>query len=118
MSKQTFRLKPEHIKLLQKSYIDWWGAEAGSAVIDCKRPYGNGDHLKDMCEILNIKRKLDVRQTAESGDVYYDEKQEESLLDLHRQTEGALEVILRSKSFKPGLYEADVDEKNWKWVKK
>lgn len=118
MSKQSFRLKLEHIKLLQNSYIDWRPAEAGSAVIDSKRPYGNSDHLKDMCEILGTKRKLDIKQTESSGDVCYDEKQDEELLSLHRQTESALKVILKSKSFKPGLYEADRDEDNWKWVKK
>ena len=118
MAYQTFKLKKEHVLLLQHSYIDWWCAEAGSAAINCKRPYGNSDHLKDMCEILGVKRKLDLDKTEAEGEIVYDEKQEEWLESLHRETESALKIILKTKSFKPGLYQADRDDDNWKLVKK
>jgi hypothetical protein len=108
----------EHIKLLQSSYFDFWNSECGGIHQDTRRPYGNSDHLKDICEILKIDRKLDVGASKATEDICWDGKQEKELEQFHRELPVALTIILKTKSFKPGLYQADRDEENWKWVKK
>lgn len=115
---QTFRLKKEHILLLKSSRFDWWDDECGGIVEDRRRPYGNSDHIRDIAEILGIKQKLDVGKSEAENELIYDEEQEQELLQLHRETEMALKIILTTKSFKPGLYQADRDDENWKWVRK
>ncbi len=55
MDKKQFTLKPEHVKLLRRMYVDWDDCEFGAPEIDPEQPYGNSDVEQDMIEILGLK---------------------------------------------------------------
>lgn len=98
---RQFTLTEQHIKLLQCSYVDWNDACTGAAAIDPKRPYGNSGYsqiAKDIAEILEIE----IKEDEEMG---VDRDQQAELLELHRETSTALQVILSCGKFEPGVYE-------------
>jgi len=128
-SKEQFELKEEHIKLLSKAYVDWDDCEIGAPCIDPKRPYGNSDLFRDMIEILGgeevssdvykIKLYEKIHIIDFENDDIYEERGEElrNILEkLHRELKDALQIILRTKSFKPGLYQCDKYDINWELV--
>lgn len=91
----TFELKPEHVALLRRAYVGWQNCETGAPEIDPKRPYGNSSVPPDVWEIVN-GRELERELTM---------PEEKAMYDLHRQTETALQVVLATGSFEPGVYE-------------
>lgn len=92
---RRFTLRKEHIELLRHVYVEWQDCETGAPAIDPKRPYGNSDVANDVARILSLE-DLSGREG--------DENRREQLLTLHRETATALEVVLRTGSFEPGLY--------------
>lgn len=95
---KTFNLLPEHITLLRNSYTSWGDCEFGAAGIDPKRPYGNSDVIVDMYELLYPEEK--------GSDGNYDSDTIAWLEQLHKETETALQIVLRTGKFKPGKYQA------------
>lgn len=96
MRKTSFHLTPDHITLLRNSFVTWDSYEPGAASIDAKRPYGNKTVAKDIARLLNIPWDAD----NPPGDDIQDK-----LVKLHRETEIALQIVLTTGSFVPGLYE-------------
>jgi hypothetical protein len=98
VSEQTFELTPELVKLLRASVVDdqFMGYEYGAAAINPKRPYGNSSVLRGVAEILGLP-------TNEDGDPLGEAWTRAHLL--HQQTPLALQVVLSTGSFEPGLYE-------------
>jgi hypothetical protein len=93
-----FTLTQQHIDLVSNMYVDYNDhTETGAPYIDPKRPYGNSDVPGDIADILDIPIIED--------DGYMDPKQESELLALHRETETALQIILKCKTFEPGVFE-------------
>lgn len=91
-----FLLTPQHIALLRKASVVWDECECGAPAIDCKRPYGNSDYLCDVAKVVGLE-----------PDGTWDNWNEENLgmmARLHRETETALQVVLSSGSFEPGMY--------------
>jgi len=130
---KKFELKPEHIKLAERMYVGWNDCEFGAPEIDPKRPYGNGDVHQDMLEILGLetvkdgiyKFQLGEREWLLKGEdefnIYIiDGADEEALIDeldkLHQEMQTALQVILSTKTFEPGTYEAEPYSSTWKRV--
>lgn len=113
MEKRTFTITDEHIKLIRNFWVGWQDTETGAPEIDPKRPYGNSSVYEDIHEILtgesvgctNSKRE---ELTEEEIDRY---------IKLHRETEVALQIILRTGKFKSGKYECDRYDSNWKEIK-
>lgn len=99
--KETFLLKEEHIKLLSRCYVQWQDCEAGAPEIDPKRPYGNSSVASDVAEILG----LELSNEDEDGTEWDNNEAFEEALRFHRETETALQIILSTKTFKPGWYE-------------
>lgn len=99
---KTFTLTDQHITLLRNAYICWEDCETGAPAIDCKRPYGNSNVVGDIVEILGWKEDLgeDLSDT-----------QRAQILAMHYETETALQCILTSGSFEPGVF----DYVDWKW---
>jgi hypothetical protein len=104
-----FELKKEHILLLQRAYIGWFDCEAGAPYINCKRPYGNGYVEGDVAEILGWK------QATEEG---LSRQQENDAMKWHYETEIALQIILKTKSFKPGVYVRTEKYDTTSWIRK
>lgn len=87
-----FELTEQHIKLLRSSCVEWGDGEWGAACIDGKRPYGNSDLAQDMAQ------KLGMDEHAITED------DEARLLELHRQTMTALQIVLVTGAFRAGRY--------------
>jgi len=112
--KKTFELKEEHLKLLQNTYIRWDDCEYGAPAIDSKRPFGNSGRytiILEMAETLGIKTFKDVE-----GYDTVTEEQAEYLETLWGETQTALQIILRNRTFKPGVFEATGYSVDWKRV--
>lgn len=109
---KVFRLTEDHIKLLRASYVRWWGAEFGAACIDPKRPYGSsGGYLQEIARIIGM---TPVTVKSDDGPIYTDE-QEEYCLEVHQETPVALQIILLTGEFRPGVYkrESEYDSREW-----
>lgn len=108
MAIKQFRVLPEHCILLQNAYVRWNDCETGAPCIDPKRPYGNSDVTSDVARILN----------PELGEADLSDEQEHYYLNLHQETQQALEIILQSGVMMPGLYQRDtsVYRSKWQWV--
>lgn len=88
MSDERFHFTPQHMKLLQRMYVEWEEGEAGGPAISPKRPYGNSDVAYDVAEILGIPV---IERGPGTG---MDDDQEVKLMVLHRETEVALQIVL------------------------
>lgn len=99
MKGQRFTVREEHIKLLRRAYVQWQDCEFGAPEIDPKRPYGNSGVISDIAEILAIKPAKCCDHEQE-----FSREQEETLTELHRGTEQALQILCRLGSLEPGEY--------------
>jgi hypothetical protein len=110
-----FVLTEDHLKLIGRMYVGWSDVEYGAPEINPNRPYGNSMVEYDIAEILGWGIP------DEDSDHYTDEALE-ALQDraekIHKETQTALQIILCTKSFEPGLYikEDRYDDRSWKRV--
>lgn len=109
---RRFRLTEAHLKLLRRVNVNWCGDEFGAPCIDPKRPYGNSDAIRDIHEILGGSRE-DGEKWNEEGWPEYVQFRYESL---HKATEIALQIVLATRSFVAGNYEADDYVDNWRLI--
>ena len=112
MKIQKFTLTKDHIKLLRRFQVGWQDCETGAPEIDPKRPYGNSDVENDIHEIL-------TGETIGCTDSKRDElteKETDKYSKLHREMGNALQIVLATGSFKPGNYEADEYDSDWRLV--
>lgn len=107
---QTFEIKEDHLKLLQKFYVYWDSCEYGAPAVDCKRPYGNSYVEHDIANILGWKLNEDEELT---------EEQEGLARILHRETQTALQICLSLQNFETGVYEKKdkYNDRSWKKIK-
>jgi hypothetical protein len=112
MTTATFTITEEHLKLLKHMYVRWDDCEFGAPAIDSKRPYGNGDVIGDMHEILT-GQFLD-----EEDEDYYDYigELENKYTKLHEQMETVLQICLATLSFETGFYIREGYGLNWRKV--
>lgn len=109
---QTFELKKEHLDLLKKAYVGYNDyCEYGAPCIDPKRPYGNSDVEKDIAEIL----QWGIKEDEELSD-----SQMEEAYKLHKETQIALQIVLRNigKEIKLGTYTSEDYGVKWKYKDK
>lgn len=99
--------------MLLNAMWDYENCEWGAPAANCKRPYGNSGYLV----YYDINEALDFPFDAYDGD--FDDHDKAAMDELHRGTVQALEVILQTRSFKPGMYVArDVTgytKNQWEW---
>jgi hypothetical protein len=111
MRVKTFDLTDELLTLLSNSWVNVRLSEAewGAAEIDPKRPYGNGDIVEDICKLLGLPFD------EEDGPSGFDRNQ---ALSLHAKTPIALQIVLSTRSFVPGVYQLkDGYGKDWEFVR-
>jgi phosphoserine phosphatase len=94
---RTFILTDEHVTLLRHLNVD--SVVDRAPQIDSRRPYGNGDYIKDMAELLGVE----MIETWDEEMVIL-KKDGERLEKLHQSLGWALQVVLASGSFTPGVY--------------
>lgn len=104
-----FRLTENHIKLLNHMCVYFEDeAYSGAPAVDIKRPYGNRSVAHDIFRIINGK---------EWGDDKMPVGVREELIDFHRETATALQVVLDTMSFQPGVYEKLPYGIRWRIIK-
>lgn len=107
-------MKKEHLKLLRETCVGWNDCEFGAPEIDPKRPYGNSGVYGDIAEILGISNKCPHCGHETEG---FTEEQKELMDKLHKETETALQLLLKYGKIELGVYEADDYKRDWKRVK-
>ena len=103
-----FTITQQHIDLLQNAYLRWEDCEFGAPAIDPKRPYGNSYVYGDIAEILNIK--------PQGEDNSFTDEQQETMLQLHKETLTALIIFLSTGVIKPGTYQ--YQDNSWQYQNK
>lgn len=104
-----FTLTAEHVTLLRNTSVSWNDLEVGAPTIDPKRPYGNGDHITDICRILGWPKEGD-----NGHEPCWSSTQRKRARVLHGDLETALQVVLAAGSFEPGLYGCTDYMRNWR----
>lgn len=97
---EFFVLTSEHIKLLRRLTVYWRINRDGysAPTVDVVRPYGNSDVHGDIAEILGLPQP-----DWDAGETFSPDQT--ILMDaFHRETEFALQVVLQTGQFQPGLY--------------
>ena len=116
MAKEKFTVTEEHIKLLKNSYISWNDGEFGAAGINTKKPYGNGNVLSDLAELLDIPNN----KRHEDDDAYYKPQDLERIENVHREIETVLQILVTNctDGLKTGTYIKDEYGVSWKFFRK
>ena len=107
-----FELTEEHLKLLQRMYVGWQWCETGAPEIDPKRPYGNSAVEADIAEILGFEL-FDYDEDEDYGE--YNEEALQRAEKLHLETMIALQIVLKTQSFEPGMYRRTVKYNTTSW---
>jgi len=102
--KRYFELKQEHVALLRRANVVRYAT--GSVGLDGKRPFGNSDVERDICEILGWP-------VGEDGCTEEQIKQAEAI---HVELKDALSVVLVTADFILGDYETDRYMDDWRRV--
>ena len=87
MKQKKFTIKEQHIKLLNKMYINWQDCEFGAPAVDCKRPYGDSMVYNDLAEALGYEQDEDYD---------YNTQQEDLMNKLHAEMETVLQILVRN----------------------
>ena len=105
-----FELTEDHVRLIRRFNI-WWddGAYEGSPAVDAKRPFGNGDWVSDVAEIIGLKKV-----EADDGETYWPKGTRSKCETLYKELDKALQVVLAAGSFEPGTYVSDSYRDNWR----
>ncbi|MEK8217207.1 hypothetical protein [Paenibacillus sp. FSL L8-0463] len=98
MEDRKFKVEEDHIQLLKNMRVTWNDLCFGSPTVDPKRPYGSTTVIEDMAKMLNIGI------VDKDGEIQLTDLQEKKLLNLHKETETVLEILLYNCSIKPGVY--------------
>lgn len=107
---REFRVTAQHIALIRRMVIGWdETCYEGAPAVDLKRPYGNSDVLHDVAHILGYAERSD-------SDGAWRELYETELRAIHRETETALQCVLATGSFEPGLYRAERWSRRWQRI--
>lgn len=108
-----FTVTGTHLELLRNTCVWWNHAEFGAPGIDPKKPYGNGDVLRDIARILGVP---DSEWLIDPGDDYEgpEPDAEAGFLRLHAETGIVLQIVLAAGQFQPGRYVRDPYRTNWR----
>ena len=85
--------------------VNWQGDEYGAPEINPKRPYGNSD-VEDDIHYLLFAEYPSEEDPANEEDLEYIRK-------IHKETEQALQIVLRTGKFETGIYECEEYTDNW-----
>ena len=104
-----FDLTSEHVALLRRANVGWNDiAYEGAPAFDCKRPFGNGDIVSDIAEIIGMERI-----EADDEDVW-PKGARDRCMKLYRELDVALQVVLTAGTFDVGKYQCDEYHSNWR----
>ena len=108
---QRFILTKEHIKLIKQFNVDWDTSMCGAPCVDPKRPYGNGDYLKDIGNTLGIPPDF-----IKYGEEWYSTEHDEYFEKIHKELSIALQIVFECLTFEPGEYKREEFWEDWEKV--
>lgn len=129
--KEEFEITEDHLKLMDEFVVGWNPAETGAPEIDPKRPYGNTSVENDMVKILGMEElKPGVYRFTIDGEEYilkgdkkgnnisfeHDSELVDKLMEIHKETETALEICLERQEFETGKFEKDGIGGSWEKI--
>lgn len=91
---KKFVVTEEHIKLLKRMIVSWDDRATGAPAIDCLQPYGTMCPQCDLAKLLGVKAPLD-------------EEKIDYMEQMHKETQIALSIFLKTGIMEPGTYEHD-----------
>lgn len=113
-------IRPYHFDLLREANWRWDDGEYGAPSIDCKRPFGNSGRYTISQEIAKI---CGFEIPPDEDNDNYSEIEWEIFCDqmytVWEECLYALEIALKFKEFKPGIYrlvETNYYQTTWKKV--
>lgn len=106
---RRFALLNEHLALLRRMNVGWDDRMCGAPAVDAKRPYGNSDYLNDIAGILGMELFED-----DQGEHHLTRAQAARIEQVHRETEVALQIVLATGTFMPGVYVAGDYTDDWR----
>lgn len=115
MDMQRFALTEEHLKLLRGMSVSWNYAEFGAPGVDPKRPYDGGASYEELFQGMAKLLGWDPLPD-EDDDPDFNGEKVSLLKKLHRETETALQIVLATGSFKPGIYECEMYVGSWAYA--
>lgn len=101
----TFEVTEEHLNLLAEA--EWEYDDSmyyGAPEMNLKRPYGNGDVVRDICETIGEKPF-----ESYEGEKYWSKEQFEKAMKLHHELPVVLAIICQTRLVKPGTYKTCED---------
>lgn len=106
---RRFAVTADHLKLLRRMNVSWDDRMCGAPAVDAKRPYGNSRYEYDVAEILGMELFED-----EGGERHLSREQAGRIDALHHQTGIALQIVLATGTFTPGVYVAGTYTDDWR----
>ena len=105
-----FDVTQDHLRLLRRMNASWWDCEWGAPGIDPKRPYGNGDVVRDIGTIL------DWPFVETEDGLAIPPGMRVKALTIHREMETVLQILVAVDHLCVGSYVADQYRRNWRQV--
>jgi hypothetical protein len=117
MALLKFNLTENHIKLLK--HLKWsLNNDNNIESIDIEdsltSPFGGDNIYEDINTILNGK-PADFTDFLENG-IEFTEEEKSDMIKLYKELTKALDIILFTSSFEPGLYSTKWYDRNWKKI--
>lgn len=108
-SELEFTVTEEHIKLLNGARVSWNEQFNQGPCIDSLQPYGSTCIECDMAKILGVKPVMN----AATGYTRYTDEQKNQFKKLHKETQAALHIFLKTGKMEIGDYVHD-GWQNWR----
>lgn len=102
MTKETFHLKQDHLRLLENINICWNSEEYGAPKVDNDQPLGDSISESLDSELLNYLNIDD----SHKKDVDYAKQ-------IYNELDTAMQIVLSDKTFDTGVFEKDEYSRNW-----
>lgn len=107
---KEFVLTGDHLALLRQLNVDVY--PGCGPTINQKRPYRSGDVEQDIADLLGWELFEDA-----DGEKHLSRAQYDTAQRLHAETSVALEIVLRTSSFTPGLYRtSSLYDDDWTFI--
>ena len=88
----------------------------GSPFVDSKRPFGNSNVPGDVYEILDPRPHNELYDYDEEEEEQFADEQQEMYERWYPTLDKALQVVLASGSFEPGIYSCNKYSRNFELV--
>lgn len=102
MTKETFHLKQDHLRLLENINICWNNEEYGAPKVDNDQPLSDSISESLDSELLNYLNIDD----SHKKDVDYAKQ-------IYNELDTAMQIVLSNKTFDTGVFEKDEYSRNW-----